>query len=258
MIAQELEVSLHMAFMEARQKRHEFITVEHLLLALLDNPSASEVLRACAADIDDLRKLLSDFVTEHTPILAGDDVDTQPTLGFQRVIQRAILHVQSSGKKEVTGANVLVAIFGEKDSHAVYFLQQQGIARLDVVNYISHGITKTPQAHQGKNADQDAEQETQAETSNSPLDNYTQNLNALALAGKVDPLIGRAKELERGVQTVCRRRKTNPLLVGEAGVGKTAIAEGLARRIVEGNVPDLLTKRTAYALDLGPPLARPP
>src|SRR6186713_2989709 len=200
MIAQELEVSLHMAFMEARQKRHEFITVEHLLLALLDNPSASEVLRACAADIDDLRKLLSDFVTEHTPILTGDDVDTQPTLGFQRVIQRAILHVQSSGKKEVTGANVLVAIFGEKDSHAVYFLQQQGIARLDVVNYISHGITKTPQAHQGKNADQDAEQETQAETSNSPLDNYTQNLNALALAGKVDPLIGREKELERVVQ----------------------------------------------------------
>ena len=146
MIAQELEVSLHMAFMEARQKRHEFITVEHLLLALLDNPSASEVLRACAADIDDLRKLLSDFVTEHTPILAGDDVDTQPTLGFQRVIQRAILHVQSSGKKEVTGANVLVAIFGEKDSHAVYFLHQKGVTRLDVVNFISHGISKVPQA----------------------------------------------------------------------------------------------------------------
>src|ERR687898_208458 len=241
MIAQELEVSLHMAFMEARQKRHEFITVEHLLLALLDNPSASEVLRACAADIEDLRKQLAEFVTEHTPKLTGEDVDTQPTLGFQRVIQRAILHVQSSGKKEVTGANVLVAIFGEKDSHAVYFLQQQGIARLDVVNYISHGITKTPQAHQGKSADQDAEQETQTETSNSPLDNYTQNLNALALAGKIDPLIGRDKELERVVQTLCRRRKNNPLLVGEAGVGKTAIAEGLARRIVEGNVPDLLT-----------------
>src|ERR671919_1269278 len=255
MIAQELEVSLHMAFMEARQKRHEFITVEHLLLALLDNPSASEVLRACAADIDDLRKLLTDFVTEHTPILAGDDVDTQPTLGFQRVIQRAILHVQSSGKKEVTGANVLVAIFGEKDSHAVYFLQQQGIARLDVVNYISHGITKTPQAHQGKNAEQDSEQEGQAETSNSPLDNYTQNLNALALAGKIDPLIGRDKELERVVQTLCRRRKINPLLVGEAGVGKTAIAEGLARRIVEGNVPDLLAKSTVYVLDMGALLA---
>jgi len=256
MIAQELEVSLHMAFVEARQKRHEFITVEHLLLALLDNPTAAEVLRACGANMDELRKNLTQHIAEQTPRIAADrEVDTQPTLGFQRVIQRAILHVQSSGKKEVTGANVLVAIFGEKDSHAVYFLQQQGIARLDVVNYISHGITKTPQAHQGKNADQDAEQETQTETSNSPLDNYTQNLNALALAGKVDPLIGREKELERVVQTLCRRRKNNPLLVGEAGVGKTAIAEGLARRIVEGNVPDLLTKSTVYALDMGALLA---
>jgi len=237
MIAQELEVSLHMAFVEARQKRHEFITVEHLLLALLDNPTAAEVLRACGANMDELRKNLTQHIAEQTPRIAADrEVDTQPTLGFQRVIQRAILHVQSSGKKEVTGANVLVAIFGEKDSHAVYFLQQQGIARLDVVNYISHGITKTPQAHQGK-AEQDSEQEGQAETSNSPLDNYTQNLNALALAGKIDPLIGRDKELERVVQTLCRRRKNNPLLVGEAGVGKTAIAEGLARRIVEGSVP---------------------
>jgi ATP-dependent Clp protease ATP-binding subunit ClpA len=256
MIAQELEVSLHMAFVEARQKRHEFITVEHLLLALLDNPTAAEVLRACGANMDELRKNLTQHITEQTPRIAADrEVDTQPTLGFQRVIQRAILHVQSSGKKEVTGANVLVAIFGEKDSHAVYFLQQQGIARLDVVNYISHGITKTPQAHQGKSADQDAEQETQTETSNSPLDNYTQNLNALALAGKIDPLIGRDKELERVVQTLCRRRKNNPLLVGEAGVGKTAIAEGLARRIVEGNVPDLLTKSTVYVLDMGALLA---
>jgi len=255
MIAQELEVSLHMAFVEARQKRHEFITVEHLLLALLDNPTAAEVLRACGANIDELRKNLTQHIAEQTPRIAADrEVDTQPTLGFQRVIQRAILHVQSSGKKEVTGANVLVAIFGEKDSHAVYFLQQQGIARLDVVNYISHGITKTPQAHQGKN-DQESEQEGQAETSNSPLDNYTQNLNALALAGKIDPLIGRDKELERVVQTLCRRRKNNPLLVGEAGVGKTAIAEGLARRIVEGNVPDLLAKCTVYALDMGALLA---
>src|SRR6187549_3811893 len=252
MIAQELEVSLHMAFVEARQKRHEFITVEHLLLALLDNPTAAEVLRACGANMDELRKNLTQHIAEQTPRIAADrEVDTQPTLGFQRVIQRAILHVQSSGKKEVTGANVLVAIFGEKDSHAVYFLQQQGIARLDVVNYISHGITKTPQSAQGQNA----EQEGQAETSNSPLDNYTQNLNALALAGKVDPLIGREKELERVVQTLCRRRKNNPLLVGEAGVGKTAIAEGLARRIVEGNVPDLLTKSTVYALDMGALLA---
>jgi len=255
MIAQELEVSLHMAFVEARQKRHEFITVEHLLLALLDNPTAAEVLRACGANMDELRKNLTQHIAEQTPRIAADrEVDTQPTLGFQRVIQRAILHVQSSGKKEVTGANVLVAIFGEKDSHAVYFLQQQGIARLDVVNYISHGITKTPQAHQGK-TEQDSEQEGQAETSNSPLDNYTQNLNALALAGKIDPLIGRDKELERVVQTLCRRRKNNPLLVGEAGVGKTAIAEGLARRIVEGNVPDLLAKCTVYALDMGALLA---
>jgi ATP-dependent Clp protease ATP-binding subunit ClpA len=256
MIAQELEVSLHMAFVEARQKRHEFITVEHLLLALLDNPTAAEVLRACGANMDELRKNLTQHIAEQTPRIAADrEVDTQPTLGFQRVIQRAILHVQSSGKKEVTGANVLVAIFGEKDSHAVYFLQQQGIARLDVVNYISHGITKTPQAHQGSKAEQEAEQEGQAESSNSPLDNYTQNLNALALAGKIDPLIGRDRELERVVQTLCRRRKNNPLLVGEAGVGKTAIAEGLARRIVEGNVPDLLAKCTVYALDMGALLA---
>ncbi len=255
MIAQELEVSLHMAFVEARQKRHEFITVEHLLLALLDNPTAAEVLRACGANLDELRKQLSQHIAEQTPRIGTErEVDTQPTLGFQRVIQRAILHVQSSGKKEVTGANVLVAIFGEKDSHAVYFLQQQGITRLDVVNYISHGITKTPQPHAGK-TEQESEQEGQAETANSPLDNYTQNLNAQALAGKIDPLIGRDKELERVIQTLCRRRKNNPLLVGEAGVGKTAIAEGLARRIVENNVPELLEKSTVYSLDMGALLA---
>jgi ATP-dependent Clp protease ATP-binding subunit ClpA len=255
MIAQELEVSLHMAFVEARQKRHEFITVEHLLLALLDNPTAAEVLRACGANLDELRKSLTQHVAEQTPRIAADrEVDTQPTLGFQRVIQRAILHVQSSGKKEVTGANVLVAIFGEKDSHAVYFLQQQGVTRLDVVNYISHGITKTPQPHAGK-AEQEAGEEAQAEPSNSPLDNYTQNLNALALAGKIDPLIGRERELERVIQTLCRRRKNNPLLVGEAGVGKTAIAEGLARRIIESNVPELLARSTVYALDMGALLA---
>ncbi len=253
MIAQELEVSLHMAFMEARQKRHEFITVEHLLLALLDNPSAAEVLKACAAEIDDLRKLLSEFVTEHTPILAADDTDTQPTLGFQRVIQRAILHVQSSGKKEVTGANVLVAIFGEKDSHAVYFLHQKGVTRLDVVNFISHGISKVPQAAPGK-GEGEAESEPEASPGGA-LENYTLNLNALALAGKIDPLIGRERELERVVQTLCRRRKNNPLLVGEAGVGKTAIAEGLARRIVEGAVPEILAKCQVYALDMGALLA---
>src|SRR4249920_1705270 len=255
MIAQELEVSLHMAFVEARQKRHEFITVEHLLLALLDNPTAAEVLRACGANMDELRKNLTQHIAEQTPRIAADrEVDTQPTLGFQRVIQRAILHVQSSGKKEVTGANVLVAIFGEKDSHAVYFLQQQGITRLDVVNYISHGITKTPQPHQGK-GEQEAGEEAQAEPANSPLDNYTQNLNALALAGKIDPLIGRERELERVIQTLCRRRKNNPLLVGEAGVGKTAIAEGLARLIIEGEVPDILRRCQVYALDMGALLA---
>src|SRR6186713_3488054 len=253
MIAQELEVSLHMAFMEARQKRHEFITVEHLLLALLDNPSASEVLRACAADIDDLRKLLSDFVTEHTPILTGDDVDTQPTLGFQRVIQRAILHVQSSGKKEVTGANVLVAIFGEKESHAVYFLNQRGVTRLDVVNYISHGITKNPQQkHEKAEAKEETENGSEAQGA---LEAYTINLNTMAKQGKTDPLIGRAHELERVIQVLCRRRKNNPLLVGEAGVGKTAIAEGLARRINDGEVPDLLKEFQVYSLDMGALLA---
>jgi ATP-dependent Clp protease ATP-binding subunit ClpA len=253
-IAQELEVSLHMAFVEARQKRHEFITVEHLLLALLDNPTAAEVLRACGANMDELRRNLTQHITEQTPRIAPDrEVDTQPTLGFQRVIQRAILHVQSSGKKEVTGANVLVAIFGEKDSHAVYFLQQQGVTRLDVVNYISHGITKAPQVHHGKTEQE--EQDGEAQSANSPLDSYTVNLNALALAGKIDPLIGREQELERVIQTLCRRRKNNPLLVGEAGVGKTAIAEGLARRIVEGNVPELLAKCTVYSLDMGALLA---
>jgi ATP-dependent Clp protease ATP-binding subunit ClpA len=254
MIAQELEVSLHMAFIEARQKRHEFISVEHLLLAMLDNPSAAQVLRACAANIDELRKQLSDFVAEHTPTVAGtDEVDTQPTLGFQRVIQRAILHVQSSGKKEVTGANVLVALFGEKDSHAVYFLQQQGVNRLDVVNYISHGISKV---QEGVAPRQEPEQEgEQDQAPASALDSFTQNLNAQAKAGKIDPLIGRDIELERVVQTLCRRRKNNPLLVGEAGVGKTAIAEGLARHIVEGGVPDVLAKGTVYALDMGALLA---
>ena len=254
MIAQELEVSLHMAFMDARQKRHEFITVEHLLLALLDNPSASEVLRACAGNIEELRKLLTDFINEHTPIVTGDEVDTQPTLGFQRVIQRAILHVQSSGKKEVTGANVLVAIFGEKDSHAVYFLHQKGVTRLDVVNFISHGISKVPQAGPAKQqeGEGDGEQEQQQ---GGALETYTTNLNALALAGKIDPLIGRARELARVIQTLCRRRKNNPLLVGEAGVGKTAIAEGLARRVIEGDVPEILARCQVYALDMGALLA---
>ena len=258
MIAQELEVSLHMAFVEARQQRHEFITVEHLLLALLDNPSAAEVLRACSANVEDLRKSLSNFIKDNTPQVAGnDDVDTQPTLGFQRVIQRAIMHVQSTsnGKKEVTGANVLVAIFGEKDSHAVYYLHQQGITRLDVVNYISHGITKNPQPkEQPKEEGGEAEQE-QANSQQSALEQYTTNLNSAAKEGRIDPLIGRENEVERVIQVLCRRRKNNPLLVGEAGVGKTAIAEGLAWRITQNEVPEVLADATVYSLDMGALLA---
>ncbi len=253
MIAQELEVSLHMAFMDARQKRHELITVEHLLLAMIDNPTAADVLRACGANLDNLRSELNHYIEEHTPIVSGDDeVDTQPTLGFQRVIQRAILHVQSSGKKEVTGANVLVAIYGEKDSHAVFFLHQQGVTRLDVVNYISHGVAKV--AEETKRAETEQTAEADAAPA-SALDSYTLNLNAQVIAGKIDPVIGRDKELERVIQTLCRRRKNNPLLVGEAGVGKTAIAEGLARRIVEKTVPEVLANAVIYSLDMGALLA---
>ncbi|ACT48844.1 ATP-dependent Clp protease ATP-binding subunit ClpA [Methylotenera mobilis] len=253
MIAQELEVSLHMAFMDARQKRHELITVEHLLLAMIDNPTAAEVLRACGAKLETLRTELNQYIEEHTPTVIGqDDVDTQPTLGFQRVIQRAMLHVQSSGKKEVTGANVLVAIFGEKDSHAVFFLHQQGITRLDIVNFISHGVSKIGETAKPEGGEQEAEAEA---APNGALENYTLNLNSQVLAGKIDPLIGRASELERVVQTLCRRRKNNPLLVGEAGVGKTAIAEGLARRIVEKDIPDVLANAVVYSLDMGALLA---
>jgi ATP-dependent Clp protease ATP-binding subunit ClpA len=261
MIAQELEVSLHMAFVEARQQRHEFITVEHLLLALLDNPSAAEVLRACAVNIEDLRKSLSSFIKENTPTVGGDDeVDTQPTLGFQRVIQRAIMHVQStgSGKKEVTGANVLVAIFGEKDSHAVYYLHQQGVTRLDVVNFIAHGIKKSDPPEPAKSNESssgEGEKEEAGDAKASPLDQFTQNLNQAARDGRIDPLIGRELEVERVIQVLCRRRKNNPLLVGEAGVGKTAIAEGLAWRITQGEVPEILADGTVYALDMGALLA---
>ena len=262
MIAQELEVSLHMAFVEARQQRHEFITVEHLLLALLDNPSAAEVLRACSANIDDLRKSLSNFIKDNTPQVAGaDDVDTQPTLGFQRVIQRAIMHVQStgSGKKEVTGANVLVAIFGENDSHAVYYLHQQGVTRLDVVNFIAHGIKKSDPPESTKANENPAEAEEggggEKNEKASPLEQFTQNLNQLAIEGKIDPLIGREYEVERVIQILCRRRKNNPLLVGEAGVGKTAIAEGLAWRITQKDVPEILSEAIVYSLDMGALLA---
>ena len=249
MIAQELEVSLHMAFMDARQKRHELITVEHLLLAMLDNPSASDVLKSCGANIEKLRTDLSDHIEEHTPIVDGsDEVDTQPTLGFQRVIQRAMLHVQSSGKKEVTGANVLVAIFGEKDSHAVYFLHQEGVARLDIVNFIAHGISKVAESNENEGIANEAEPEIK---SNKGLETYTINLNKLVAQGKIDPLIGRDAEVERLIQILCRRRKNNPLLVGEAGVGKTAIAEGLAKKIVENETPEILQGMVIYSLDLG-------
>jgi len=246
-----------MAFVEARQARHEFITVEHLLLSLLDNPSAAEVLRACAANLDDLRRNLRNFVNDNTPVIPGtEEADTQPTLGFQRVIQRAIMHVQSTGngKKEVAGSNVLVAIFGEKDSHAVYYLHQQGITRLDVVNFMSHGITKQPQL-ESSSTPKEPEAEAEGEAKQSPLDQYTQNLNLAAKAGKIDPLIGRDSEVERVIQVLCRRRKNNPLLVGEAGVGKTAIAEGLAWRITEGAVPDVLADACVYSLDMGALLA---
>jgi ATP-dependent Clp protease ATP-binding subunit ClpA len=260
MIAQELEVSLHMAFVEARQQRHEFITVEHLLMALLDNPSAAEVLRACSANIDDLRKSLAQFIKENTPTVGGaDEVDTQPTLGFQRVIQRAIMHVQStgSGKKEVTGANVLVAIFGEKDSHAVYYLHQQGVTRLDVVNFIAHGIKKAEPPEPAKSNDNSGNEgeKEEGDAKGSALDQFTSNLNQLARDGKIDPLIGREDEVERVIQILCRRRKNNPLLVGEAGVGKTAIAEGLAWRITQSEVPEVLADATVYALDMGALLA---
>ena len=254
MIAQELEVSLHMAFVEARQKRHELITVEHLLLAMLDNASAAQVLRSCNVDIDELRQTVTAFVDKHTPSVAGEeDVDTQPTVGFQRVIQRAILHVQSAQKKEVSGANILAALFGEKDSHAVHFLTERGVNRLDVVNYIVHGIAKN---EVGSAAQTHGDNETEQPASDdSALKNYTLDLNAQALAAKIDPLIGRDIELERVIQTLCRRRKNNPLLVGEAGVGKTAIAEGLARRIVEENVPEILKGARVYSLDMGALLA---
>ncbi|MBX7228777.1 MAG: ATP-dependent Clp protease ATP-binding subunit ClpA [Burkholderiaceae bacterium] len=256
MIAQELEISLHAAFVDARAARHEFITVEHLLLALLDNPSAAEALKACAVNIDDIRKQLLNFIKDNTPLIPGnEDADTQPTLGFQRVIQRAIMHVQSTGngKKEVTGANVLVAIFGEKDSHAVYFLHQQGVTRLDVVNFISHGISKIPQEE--LSATQKLEKEEGTEKQVTALEQYTQNLNKAAAEGKIDPLIGREQEVERVIQVLCRRRKNNPLLVGEAGVGKTAIAEGLAWRIEQKNVPEILADMQVFSLDMGSLLA---
>lgn len=257
MLSQELEFSLNSAFRDARSRAHEFITVEHLLVALLDNPSAAKVLRACGGQVDELRRSLSNFLEENVPPLDKEDnADAQPTVGFQRVIQRAVLHVQGVGKKEVTGANVLVAIFGEKDSHAVYFLHKQNISRFDVVNYISHGISKVPEEGQSELPAPEESDDSPTQTPDrSPLDVFTVNLNEQAHLGKIDPLIGRQDELTRAIQVLCRRRKNNPLFVGEAGVGKTAIAEGLAKKIVDGEVADVLSDATIYSLDMGALLA---
>ena len=259
MLSKDLEVTLNLAFKEARSKRHEWMTVEHLLLALLDNTVAVDVLKAVGADIDRLRKELHEFIESTTPLIpAGDsERETQPTLGFQRVLQRAVFHVQSSGRKEVTGAQVLVAIFSEQESQAVYFLKQQNVARIDIVNYIAHGISKVAG---DENASESSEQDEDAATSGeagqpSALESFATNLNEQARKGRIDPLVGREPELERVIQVLCRRRKNNPLLVGESGVGKTAIAEGLAKRIVDKQVPDVVADSAVYALDLGALLA---
>ncbi len=253
MLSKELEFTLNRAFKEAREKHHEYMTVEHMLLSLLDNPAAAKVLRACGADPERLRREITAFIDETTPLIpANEDRDTQPTLGFQRVLQRAVFHVQSAGKKEVTGANVLVALFSEQDSQAVYLLNQQDITRLDVVNYISHGISKVP----GENPEDEVHGEGEEvrgeeKEGGSPLESFATNLNEMARQGRIDPLIGRAAEVERTIQILCRRRKNNPLFVGEAGVGKTAIAEGLAKKIVDREVPEILSDAVIYALDLG-------
>lgn len=258
MLNKELEFTLNLAFKEAKEKRHEFMTVEHLLLSLLDNPAAGNVLQACDANIEALRRDLIEFIDETTPRIPEDELDreTQPTLGFQRVLQRAVFHVQSAGKTEVTGANVLAAIFSEQESQAVYFLRRENITRLDVINYISHGVSKyqNNDMHENMNSSMDEDMMT-PEGNESPLDSYCTNLNRRAKQGKIDPLIGRHEEIQRTIQVLCRRRKNNPLLVGEAGVGKTAIAEGLARRIVDGEIPDSIRGCVVYSLDLGALLA---
>lgn len=255
MFSKDLEHTIGQCYKRAREARHEFMTVEHLLLALLDNPSAQAVLKACGADAERLRQELEQAIEASVSRLAEDDGrDTQPTLGFQRVLQRAVYHVQSSGKKEVTGANVLVAIFGEKDSHAVYYLNQQDVTRLDVVNYLSHGIAKLGEEGEQPSSSSEGEgriEGGEGEPKGDALTEFASNLNEQARAGRIDPLVGRADEIERTIQVLCRRRKNNPLYVGEAGVGKTAIAEGLARRIVEGSVPEVLADAVIYSLDLG-------
>src|SRR5690554_568964 len=259
MLNRELEQTLNEAFQNARVKRHEFMTVEHLLLALIDNTEANIVLNACGANLVLLRKELSDFVEATTPVIPqGDELrETQPTLGFQRVLQRAVFHVQSSGKAEVTGANVLVAIYSEQESQAVYFLKQQSIARLDVVNYISHGISKVSEQEDdlSQTFGEVFEDDQPQQDSKSALENYAVNLNRAASEGKIDPLIGRDEEVSRLVQTLARRRKSNPLLVGDSGVGKTAIVEGLAKRIIDGDVPEIISNAVVYSLDMGALLA---
>ena len=254
MINKELEHTLNEAFRSAYDQRYEFMTVEYLLLCILDNQITTDILQACAVDIEQLRQELLDYIEENTPILpAGLDREPQATLGFQRVLQRAAFHVQSSGKREVTGANILVALFSEQDTHAVYLLAKQEVSRLDVINYISHGITKNRKEDPLPDADSNEAEETESAVtpSASPLESFATNLNELARAGKIDPLIGRKAEIERTIQVLCRRRKNNPLLAGEAGVGKTAIAEGLARKIVDGEVPEILADSIIYSLDLG-------
>jgi len=261
MLSKDLESTLNAAFTVARSKRHEFMTVEHLLLALLDNDSASRVLQACGANMNKLRIELQDFLHSTTSLIPDDQLEreTQPTLGFQRVLQRAVFHVQSSGKSEVTGANVLVAIFSEQESQAVYFLRQQNVARVDAVNYISHGISKVSghdaPMEQDQHAHDESEDGAQESGANNPLTGYSTNLNEQARLGRIDPLVGRDDEVERVIQILARRRKNNPLLVGEGGVGKTAIAEGLAKRIIDGEVPDVIEDSVVYSLDLGAFLA---
>ncbi|MCY3751357.1 MAG: ATP-dependent Clp protease ATP-binding subunit ClpA [Gammaproteobacteria bacterium] len=257
MLDKDLEQTLNDAFRNARDKRYEFVTVEHLLLALLENPAAIKVLRACGADMDELHNELTRFIEDNSPRLADDDErETQPTLGFQRVFQRAVQHVQSSGKKEVSGANILVAIFGERESHAAFFLNRQNVARLDVVNYIAHGISKNVENEAGApDASTEDDESAHDENSRNPLENYTINLNQQAELGKIDPLIGREHEVQRTIQILCRRRKNNPIFVGEAGVGKTAITEGIAKQIVDKMVPEVLQDCTIYSLDMGALLA---
>jgi len=252
MLSQELQTALDAAFMVARRQHHEMLTVEHLLMSLLDNPAVIEVLESVDADIARLDRELKVYIDTHVPVVpAGEDHEVQPTLGFQRVLQRAVYHVQSSGKKEVTAVNVLIAIFSEQESHAVYLLNEQGVTRLDVVNFVSHGMSKSEGESPDAGATSEKAADEDAEAGKSALDQYATNLNRKAAEGDIDPLIGRDHEVERVVQTLCRRRKNNPLLVGEAGVGKTAIAEGLARLIVQDEVPDILADSVIYALDLG-------